>query len=141
MNPSLSNSYNLFQRTNEEKFYYYYEENKIILFHFDKEREIKIYENGNITYNKNVSENDNTFNLTFLKNIEYNITIKDYSYYNDSNIYIQFFDEYEYVKPDLYNSSFLLFDNYDYKIELDISHIKLGEYITIFFTLILIIYS
>ena len=135
LNPSLSQNYYLFQRSNKsENFYYFCEENKNAFIYFEKNSNLTIYENENKTmiFNQETKNSVKTVNFKFLKNVEYNITFKSLKNENPK-ICFQFFDENEFIQSNLSNSSLLLLPDVDYKIEIDISHINKGDYFSLLF--------
>ena len=130
LNPSLSKEYNFFQISeNPMKFIYKYEEDKIVLIRLIGKLKLKFFENNILIYNHDIKEEYKVLNKIFRKDLEYNIIFEDYSNstYNRATINIQFFDEYDFIKPDLKQNSLLLYNMYEYFIEVDISDYKLEE--------------
>ena len=135
LNPSISQDLNFFPIPEGIiTFTYKYKENKRVLIKIPGESKLSILENEtNIYINNETDKNEKILNYIFKKNTEYNITfIKAYTFKERPSIYFQFFEDNEYIKPNLTKSSLVLFSNYDYCVELDISNYKIGENIIIF---------
>ena len=136
LNPSLSNDFNFFQTSDKPmNFNYKYEKNKIALIRLVGKIKLQIFENDKIIYNHNIKDNYKILNYTFIKENEYKIIFEDLSNSSEekSTIYFQFFDDEKYLKYNLAQSSLILFDKYDYFIEVDISKYHKGENIFFLF--------
>ena len=127
MNPAISNEYIFFSPENKLKnLIYNYTENKVALIDLDgKNMQLEITENNTLIYNHCHNLERKVLKLLFRQNYEYNIFVKDIQ--PDSSIYFQFFNDSEYIKYDFTQSSLLLYEDYEYYIEVDISNYKLGE--------------
>ena len=130
LNPELSSNYNFFQTSKSPmKFNYIYEQNKIALIRLIGKIKLQIFENDKLIYNHDSNEEFKILNFTFKRDIEYIAIFEDISLSSNKkpSIYFQFFDDEEFIKPNLAQSSLLLFNDYEYFIEVDISKYQKGE--------------
>ena len=111
------------------KFNYKYEKNIIALIRLIYKIKLQILENDKIIYNHETKKDHLVLKYTFIKNNEYNIIFEDISNSNEekSTIFFQFFDDEKYLKYNFSQSSLILWGDYEYFIEVDISKYYKGE--------------